>query len=71
MLDLDANLDIMRLAMGVPLSGRRIIELQFLREHIEKLSRVGNSFVDMVQVYYLRNMVHVACFHLEENYLHV
>jgi hypothetical protein len=56
---------------GVPLYSRHIMELQFLAEHTKKLSSVGNSFVDMVQVYYLRNMVHVSCFHLEENYLHV
>jgi hypothetical protein len=42
---------------GVTLYGRHIIELQSLGEHIvtKKLSRVGNSFVDMVQVYYLRS----------------
>jgi hypothetical protein len=45
--------------------------LQFLEEDTKRLSRVGNSFADMVQVYYLRNMIHVACFHLEENYLHI
>jgi hypothetical protein len=59
------------ISYGVPLYGRHIVELQFLGEHTKKLSRVGNSFVDMVQVYYLRNMVHVPCFNLEENYLHV
>jgi hypothetical protein len=39
---------------GVPLYSRLIMELQFLGEHTKKLSRVGNSFVDMVQVYYVK-----------------
>jgi hypothetical protein len=53
---------------GVPLYGRHINVLQFLGEQLQRISHqwscVENNFVDMVQVYYLRNML--ACFHLEE-----
>jgi hypothetical protein len=66
MLDLDANLNMTRLAMGLHCTVDTLLSCNSW-----ELSRVGNSYVDMVQVYRLRNMVHIACFHLEENYLHV
>ena len=58
---------------GVPLYGIAILERSVTKKlhYVILCRKYRGSFeiVNMVQVYYLRNMVHVACFHLKKNYL--
>jgi hypothetical protein len=68
MLDLDENLDMRRTAMGFHYIVDTSMCCNSWENNYKEAVPFDHVYVDMVLVYYLRNML--ACFHLEENDMH-